>query len=482
MKKDDFLYKELKASKKSLIKEFCESSKALLSKNVSQKSMDQLFAIFLEELFAADNSSWVEEFCNRYHDTLKHVEEAVELYMLFANLHVKKATAIMLKDPSKIDEKTLGQFFKKIDKANHHFMSSHCKRDINRSQFELQQMFDAITDPLFVVDKNMKLLRVNKFLKERLKAKDYLSLLNKDASKIKYNGEPMLRKSDLKEVFKNAAVHVTNINSKDEKTYFTQYAYPIKESDKKSANVISALVYKKDMSSRKELEERVEHLDRLATIGRLSTVIAHEIRNPLSGIGLSASLLKKKLEKNWKYFDSLDNILDGIDRIETVILKLLDFSKPKKTKRVRANILDPITEALFFIKSRAIKSSIKIVEDYQPSLPYVLIDPDQITQVIINLLLNAIHAIKKDGEIKIEAFISDNHDVLLNIIDSGIGIKKELLPHIYEPFFTTKADGTGLGLAISKNILMQNDVDISVQSEPRTGTTFTLSMRAYNEI
>jgi signal transduction histidine kinase len=247
-------------------------------------------------------------------------------------------------------------------------------------------------------------------------------------------------------------------------------------------DVTTALIYQKDIARDKAFGEEAEHLNRLATLGRLSAIVAHEIRNPLSGIALSASLLKKKLKEDWKYIDSIENILEGIEKIESVILRLLDFSKPKETRRRKVSILDPMREALFFIRSRAKKESIVIYEDYSESLPFSFTDPDQITQVLINLLLNAIQAIGSDGTISISISVDPRSSIILKIADTGSGIKEEDIPRIFDPFFTTKTDGTGLGLTISKNILIQNEIGISVDSMPGKGTTFTLKIKAHHEI
>jgi PAS domain S-box-containing protein len=353
--------------------------------------------------------------------------------------------------------------------------------ELKRSREELQQMFDAITDPLFVVDKDMKILRMNKFLKEKLSVKKYKEILGKNADKIKYEGNALCSKTELKKALADGDVHFSEMYSEDEKKFYLQYIYPIKDSEESDTLVKSALVYKKDMTRHKMMEEEILHLERLAVLGRLSAIVAHEIRNPLSGIGLSASLLKKKLKEDWRSHDSLNNILDGIGKIESVILRLLDFSKPKKMLKRKVNIVDTIKEALFFVRPKALKRSLEIIEDYPDSVPNVLVDPDQITQVFINLLLNAIQSIKETGVIVIKVSVS-KRKVIIKLTDTGEGIKKDDLVHIFEPFFTTRPEGTGLGLAISKNILMQNDIDISVESKAGAGTAFTLMIKAHYEI
>ena len=162
-------------------------------------------------------------------------------------------------------------------------------------------------------------------------------------------------------------------------------------------------------------------------------------------------------------------------------MRLLDFSKPKKMSKRKVNIVDTLKEALFFIRPRALKRSVDIIEDYPDSLPKVIVDPDQMTQVFINLLLNGIQSIKDTGEIAVKVSAT-KQNVIIKITDTGEGIKKQDIPHIFEPFFTTKDEGTGLGLAISKNILMQNGVIISVKSKIGVGTTFTLKVGAHYEV
>jgi two-component system NtrC family sensor kinase len=112
----------------------------------------------------------------------------------------------------------------------------------------------------------------------------------------------------------------------------------------------------------------------------------------------------------------------------------------------------------------------------------VYVDPDQVTQVFINLLLNAIQSMEIGGKISIKIYLDPEYFITIKITDTGGGIKEADIHNIFEPFFTTKTDGTGLGLTISKNILMQNDIDISVESQLGAGTTFTLAAKVHHEI
>ena len=491
------LCSSMKAHQKDVLASFRKKSDGALKKRVSDEKLAELFDDFINNIFLWQGPYWLEQFSDKFRKIYLKDTGILQMYMLFTNTLFHSLTSIIRTNSSKIDKKELDVLYTKVNDINNAFIehnnlqiSSSAEQQEKTTQAaknevsnrDLKQIFDAITDPLFVVDSDMKLLRVNNFLLERLGVKSSKDVLGKKANTIKYEGNFLCQKVDFEEVFSEGQVKVAHIHLDAGEKYYIQYTYPMLGAGDDKEKVTAAFVYRKDLSAHKNMEEELQHLDRLATLGRLSSIVAHEIRNPLSGIGLSASLLRKKLSKDWQYIDSLDNILEGIDRIESVVLRLLDFSKPRKTEKRRVNVFDTLKEALFFIRPRANKRSIHIIEDYSESLPSVFVDPDQLTQVFINLFLNALQSIKDEGAIKIEITLEPDNSVIIKISDTGEGIKKDALPHIFEPFFTTKNDGTGLGLTISKNILMQNDIDISVESKVKKGTTFTLKVGAYNEI
>ncbi len=219
-------------------------------------------------------------------------------------------------------------------------------------------------------------------------------------------------------------------------------------------------------------EERMIHQQRLALIGQLATGAAHEINNPLAVISVKAQMLEKKVghEEREKY---IKVILDQTDRIAKITTDLMNFARPTKPKQEPVQLRAILDQVLSVIQARVSLRDIQFSDKVPQHLPNLYVDAKQIEQVLINLVINARHAIEEGGKIEISAEEKKNY-VVVSVTDNGTGIKKEDLPKIFDPFFTTKTEGkgTGLGLPISQRIVEINGGKITVESEEGKGTTF----------
>lgn len=218
--------------------------------------------------------------------------------------------------------------------------------------------------------------------------------------------------------------------------------------------------------------ERMIHQQRLALIGQLATGAAHEINNPLAVISAKAQMLERKLseEEREKYTKV---ILGQTERIAKITADLMNFARPTKPKRESASLSNIIDQVKTVLSARVNLKDVQF-SDYVPKdLPLIYVDVKQIEQVLINLLINARHAVSPGGRIEISAKTMKNY-VVVSVKDDGVGISKEDLPKIFDPFFTTKTEGkgTGLGLAISQRIIEMNGGKITVESKEGEGTTF----------
>ncbi len=219
-------------------------------------------------------------------------------------------------------------------------------------------------------------------------------------------------------------------------------------------------------------EERMIHQQRLALIGQLATGAAHEINNPLAVISVKAQMLEKKVaEEDRERFIKV--ILDQTDRIAKITTDLMNFARPTKPKQESVSLRDILDQVESVISARISLRDIHFKDKVAKELPNIYVDAKQIEQVLINLVINARHAVEEGGKIEIDAEEKRNF-VVLSVSDNGTGIKKENLPRIFDPFFTTKTEGkgTGLGLPISQRIVEINGGKITVESEEGKGTTF----------
>lgn len=223
----------------------------------------------------------------------------------------------------------------------------------------------------------------------------------------------------------------------------------------------------------KAVEEQ-ERMGRLASTGELAATLAHEIKNPLNAIGGAADYIGKNMRGSLaKEFVFIIN--SEVARINKLTSTLLSFSKTASTNPEPNQLNSVAQDAVTLLSQDSPDFQVTVEEELSPDLPLLNFDYNQIKQVIINLLLNAYDAVSDNGTITIRTWYKDNR-AYLAVEDNGSGISPETLPHIFNPFFTTKTRGTGLGLAISKRIAKEHGGDLTVSSTPGSGSTFTLEL------
>jgi two-component system sensor histidine kinase PilS (NtrC family) len=220
------------------------------------------------------------------------------------------------------------------------------------------------------------------------------------------------------------------------------------------------------------MEERLRHADRLATLGRMSANIAHEIRNPLASLTGAIEVLVSQGPAG-ELRERLANIvLKESGRLNAILRDFLEYARPAPLARVRVNVCETIDEVLVLLEHRATPGSLKVVRELPGSLEWEL-DPQQFRQAMWNLCLNAVQAMPDGGELRVTALVVDGA-LVVRIEDSGDGIGGNDVAHVFEPFFSTKPGGSGLGLALVHRILKDHGGDIDVDSTPGGGSTFTL--------
>ncbi len=227
-------------------------------------------------------------------------------------------------------------------------------------------------------------------------------------------------------------------------------------------------------------------------MGTLASGLAHEIKNPLTAIKTFSEYLPQKLDDK-EFLQKFSRIVGGeVNRIDSLVNELLEFAKPAPLQLKQTNINKLISDTLDFLNSRFLQQSITIEKNLSAECnESTSIDPNKIKQVLLNIFLNAIEAMPAGGTLTvstssgsgIEARGSNtSHEtrdaryVTLRVTDTGSGISRENLKHIFDPFFSTKDSGTGLGLPISHGIITEHGGTITAESEPGKGTTFTLNL------
>lgn len=231
----------------------------------------------------------------------------------------------------------------------------------------------------------------------------------------------------------------------------------------------------------KELETALAQQGKMASLGVLSSGVAHEINNPLGVILGYAGYLEKKISESDPNFTYIHEIKRESKRCKKIVQDLLSYSRTPKPALEAININRLLREIIDFARNHTDLYHVKILQEFSDEIPMISADADQLRQVAINLLLNAGSATRQQGEIKVITSLEDERFVRIDFIDQGEGISDENLEKIFEPFFTTKARGTGLGLAITKQIIDMHQGEIFIDSEVGRGTTVSIRLPLVRE-
>ena len=235
----------------------------------------------------------------------------------------------------------------------------------------------------------------------------------------------------------------------------------------------------KDIEQRRLMQKQMAQADKLASIGELSSGIAHEINNPLGIILGYTQLLLRGEEPRSDRFNDLKTIEKHVKSCKAIVEDLLNFARTSSPQKEILDIRAVVEEVIGFVRHHSNLENIQIETDFAPKLPPSLMDEKKIKQVLINLLMNAIHAVDRKGTIKITTGLNESASrITVEVADTGHGIEKENLLRIFDPFFTTKptGEGTGLGLSVSYGIIKGHGGNITVKSELGQGAAFTLSL------
>lgn len=230
----------------------------------------------------------------------------------------------------------------------------------------------------------------------------------------------------------------------------------------------------RDMSEVQELKKEVARSQRLASLGSLAAGIAHEIRNPLSSIKGFATYFKERYRNNLEDQKTADIMVQEVERLNRAIGQLLEFARPMNLSAQWTSPQTLVLDTLRMIEGEAREKNIAIEVDLPSGIGEIMVDTDRIKQVLLNLYLNATGAMEDGGTLSVALSRMDAATVRLDISDTGAGIDSRDLPHIFDPYFTTKPSGTGLGLAIVHKIIEAHHGKVRVESESGRGTTISV--------
>jgi len=222
--------------------------------------------------------------------------------------------------------------------------------------------------------------------------------------------------------------------------------------------------------------------NKVLLLGKLFATLAHEIRNPLSVLKINLDLIEIPHSETEEidFKESISTSKEAVNRIETLVAQTMDFLRGGSEGSSRISLIDVAENARKFLLFRANKDNIALITEYENELPRIMANKNEILQIVINLVNNAMDAVSSDGYIKIKTYSKDS-EVFLEVEDNGTGIKPEMQSKIFDEYYTTKDGGTGLGLAVCNEIAIKNGAKLEFTSEYGKGTSFYVRFNKIGE-
>jgi two-component system sensor histidine kinase HydH len=244
-----------------------------------------------------------------------------------------------------------------------------------------------------------------------------------------------------------------------------------------AAGTVAGLIWASARKRSQELDRlrrEVAESSHLAALGRLAGSVAHEVRNPLSAIRGMVQYLAKGKEPGSREVEIAKTAVSEVDRLERVVSGLLEYTRPRAPRKVPLNLGESIESAADLLRGDPRSEGVKLITKIEPGLPPALADPDQMRQVLVNLVVNALQALNGEGKVTVSARLV-NKRLWVDVADNGPGLPEDAADQIFDPFFSTKERGTGLGLAIVKRIIKAHGGEIKALNQQK-GAVISFSL------
>jgi PAS domain S-box-containing protein len=340
-----------------------------------------------------------------------------------------------------------------------------------------ENILQSSHDPITVVDENGSIVYLNP-ASERLMNYTKEAVIGKPLS-IFYEDKHLLQEKleTVKKTNQPISYEAVIVDKQNSRHYQVVTRSPLRDS---KGRYIGSVAISRDITEKMKMEERIRMQERLAYIGQLTSLLAHEIRTPLSSIKINVQILMKKLNLLGNDRRRMEIIDSETKRLEIILDEVLDFAKPKDLSLELVNINQVIEKVLAILKQKLLEKHIRVRKGMDKSLPMMLLEVGKMEQVLLNIVQNSFDAMKFNGRLEIrtrEERIGDDRMIKIRISDNGIGIEEDKLKYIFEPFYTSKRQGAGLGLTNVKKIIDAHGGIITVDSHWGKGTDFNIFLK-----
>lgn len=357
-------------------------------------------------------------------------------------------------------------------------VSRHCQFNLSSQQAMLQAIVDEVRDDILLLDKDMRVVDLNKNVAERTGRRKE-ELIGKPCHEVEIldDGTTFCASPDAACPFaatartlQNAEAMITRVDSRGRLRYFRLYAYPILG---KSGDLTHILMMRRDITARTQRERNLQQTEKLAAIGEMSTYLAHEIRNPLFAIGGFVNSLLRSPNLTETELEKVKIIAEETLRLDRLLKSILGFARPEDKPLGAADLALAASETVELMRIGYCHQGYELTLDQAPGLPKVRGEVEMIKQCLINLIKNSVEAMPHGGRIGVATGF-DGQAAYLRVTDNGPGIPAAEMEKIFSPFYSTKEQGYGLGLAMIKKIVEEAGGHVELTSREGAGTVVTL--------
>jgi PAS domain S-box-containing protein len=346
--------------------------------------------------------------------------------------------------------------------------------EIARSKRQLQAIFDGITDGLIIVDRDFRIVAVNKseaaFLgrepKDLIGKLCYEAYCRGDTACVGCPAHQTFATG--KAVLESRLQHTTGYHRKG----VDVYTFPVKDDD---GNTIQAIQYIKDITERLKLQSQLREVEQMTGIGHMAANVAHEIRNPLIAVGGFARQLHEALDADDARREFTSIILEEVTRLEQILREQLTLERHLQPVLAPVEINQILRDVWKLLSHGMLSSRVRLIGKLADTIPVTMGDANQLKQAFLNIINNAVQSMAEGGKIEIST-AQVGERIIVTVEDDGPGIPAEVMNKMFMPFFTTRKTGSGLGLAVTKRIIENHGGVIEVNSRQGEGTTVRISL------
>lgn len=348
---------------------------------------------------------------------------------------------------------------------------------IVQSRTDLLQVFDGFSDPVIVIDKQFVIQRVNRTTLTALEKKSYQEFIGKPCYLALHGLKELCPSCTATESFlsgeKTSRTGLMEAGRKPLETVYNITCYPLTD---EGGRVTHIAEYYRASTDVINLTRELYESERTRVMEPLAAGLAHQVRQPLTIIRASAQYglgtFKKSLKSD-DFNETMESIIHNVDVVNDVLSDLLHFSKPSHYRMKKDSVAELLETGLKLVRQKIKDQGISVEQECHQPLPEIVMDKKVLLQAYLNLLMNSLEAMPRGGHLKIEARYRKDVDparIDIAIADTGTGIPKELVPKLFQPFFTTKEGGIGLGLSVAEGIIRSHGGHLRFESGPQQGT------------